>query len=63
MDRQGAKRETGRDNSVLLSFIKNEMQKMIQSTGFELLEMNDRSSYAFDTFVVLAKKQSDYGNV
>jgi SAM-dependent methyltransferase len=56
IDGNGDKKEIGRDNSVLRSFTKREMEEMITGSGFELLEMNERPSYAFDTFVVTAKK-------
>jgi SAM-dependent methyltransferase len=46
----------GEDKSTIRSFTKDEMVLFLRLTGFELKEIIDRPSYAFDTFVVVAKK-------
>jgi SAM-dependent methyltransferase len=62
IDEQGTKKEIGCDDTTLRSFTKKEIEEMLRVAGFELLQLDDRPSYAFDTFVVTAKK-TGYGNV
>jgi SAM-dependent methyltransferase len=50
--------ELGRDNSIIRAFTKKEINQMLVKSGFNLLEANDRASYAFDTFVIVAQKNS-----
>lgn len=44
------------DKSVVRAFTKNEWELFLDLNNFELLEFIDRKSYAFDTYVVVAKK-------
>ena len=44
------------DKSVVRAFTKNEWELFLYLNNFELIEVIDRKSYAFDTFVVVAKK-------
>ncbi|CAN5687683.1 hypothetical protein BH10BAC2_BH10BAC2_04000 [soil metagenome] len=46
----------GEDNSTIRAFSKDEIGLLLQLTGFTVKEIIDRPSYAFDTFVVVAKK-------
>jgi hypothetical protein len=46
----------GEDDSVLRTFNKQEMTLFLQQTGFEVKEIIDRPSYAFDTFVIVSRK-------
>ncbi|HEX7906050.1 MAG TPA: class I SAM-dependent methyltransferase [Chitinophagaceae bacterium] len=62
-DEKGNSKELGKDNSVIRAFTKDEISLMLKLSGFNILEIENRSSYAFDTFVVVAQKIIDYGNV
>lgn len=44
------------DDSEVRAFTKNEWELFLHLNNFELLEFIDRKSYAFDTYVVVAKK-------
>lgn len=44
------------DKSVVRAFTKNEWELFLQLNNFELIEFIDRKSYAFDTYVVVARK-------
>jgi len=44
------------DKSVVRAFTKNEWELFLYLNDFTLLEFIDRKSYAFDTYVVVAKK-------
>lgn len=44
------------DKSVVRAFTKNEWELFLQLNNFKLIEFIDRKSYAFDTYVVVAKK-------
>lgn len=46
----------GEDHSTIRAFTKEDIAIFLQQTGFELLKMIDRKTYAFDTYVVVAKK-------
>ncbi|MBI2729814.1 MAG: class I SAM-dependent methyltransferase [Sphingobacteriales bacterium] len=50
------KESIGMDNSTIRTFTKDEMQLFLKLAGFTILEINNRASYAFDTFVVVAQK-------
>ncbi len=50
--------EIGKDNSTIRSFTQNEMVLFLTITGFKVLEIIERPSYAFDTFVIVAQKIS-----
>lgn len=43
------------DNSTIRSFMKDEIQLFLEINGFEILEFIDRATYAFPTFVAVAK--------
>lgn len=45
----------GSDDSTIRAFTVNEIELFLRITGFEIMEIIDRPSYAFDTFVVVAK--------
>lgn len=55
-DQQGKLQETGIDNSVLRSFTKSGMCLFLEHCNFTVKEIEDRPSYAFDTFVIVAQK-------
>jgi SAM-dependent methyltransferase len=44
------------DKSVVRAFTKNEWELFLELNNFKLIEFIDRKSYAFDTYVVVAKK-------
>ncbi|WP_445748477.1 class I SAM-dependent DNA methyltransferase [Polaribacter sp.] len=44
------------DDSEVRAFTKNEWELFLHLNNFELIEFIDRKSYAFDTYVVVAKK-------
>lgn len=46
----------GTDKSIFRVFTTTEITKQLKLNGFEVLELIDRKSYAFDTFVVIAQK-------
>ncbi len=45
------------DQSVLRVFTLNEIQLFLYRSGFEILETIDRKTYAYDTFVIVARKK------
>ena len=45
-----------KDSSEVRAFTKNEWELFLHLNNFELLEFIDRKSYAFDTYVIVAKK-------
>ncbi len=54
-DRGGELKMIGEDNSTIRAFTKDEISLFLHLTGFEVKEIRDRQSYAFDTFVVTAQ--------
>jgi len=46
------------DQSIVRAFTKNEWELFLHLNNFELIEFIDRKSYAFDTYVVVAKKNN-----
>lgn len=48
--------ELGKDDSVIRTFTKEELFIFLTLAGFEVLHCVPRPSYAFDTFVITAKK-------
>ncbi|OYX84642.1 MAG: SAM-dependent methyltransferase [Flavobacteriales bacterium 32-34-25] len=46
------------DYSTVRVFTLNEMQLFLYLNHFEIIEIIDRKTYAFDTFVIIAKKKS-----
>jgi SAM-dependent methyltransferase len=59
----GKRAESGRDSSIIRAFTKKEINELLVESGFTLLETNNRASYAFDTFVIVAQKNPEDGNV
>jgi SAM-dependent methyltransferase len=55
-DENGNTKELGKDNSIIRAFTKDEISLMLRISGFTVLELEERPSYAFDTFVVVAQK-------
>tara|TARA_R110002167_G_scaffold54785_31_gene156123 strand:+ start:1189 stop:1944 length:756 start_codon:yes stop_codon:yes gene_type:complete len=55
-DQGGGKRLLGQDSVVFRIFCEAEVRAMLGSNGFEVLEVLERKTYAFDTFVIVAKK-------
>ncbi|MFS4447761.1 class I SAM-dependent DNA methyltransferase [Maribacter sp. 2307UL18-2] len=47
----------GQDQVIFKAFTQNEMEALLTQTGYEVIHMEDRPSYAFDTFVVHAQKK------
>ena len=58
-----ALQKIGEDNSTIRSFTKEEMCLFLERCNFTVQEIEDRISYAFDTFVIVAQKNNEYGNV
>ncbi|MFK7937524.1 MAG: class I SAM-dependent methyltransferase [Saprospiraceae bacterium] len=55
--KEGEKRiALGKDDSVVRTFMVNEMQLFLELNGFEVKEMISRKTYAFPTYVVVAEK-------
>jgi ubiquinone/menaquinone biosynthesis C-methylase UbiE len=52
----------GEDHSEIRAFTKDEIQIFLELTGFEVNQLIDRASYAFDTFVVVAQKKQNQIN-
>ncbi len=48
----------GEDNSMLRTFTIDEIGLFLSLTGFRMLEIIERPSYAFDTFVIIAQKNT-----
>ena len=46
----------GEDFSTIRTFTKDEIKLFLNLTGFSVIEIIDRSSYSFDTFVIVATK-------
>ncbi|SDB39290.1 Methyltransferase domain-containing protein [Flavobacteriaceae bacterium MAR_2010_188] len=44
------------DDSTVRAFTREEWKLLLNLNGFEVLEVIDRKSYAFDTYVIVAKK-------
>lgn len=53
----GEYEEIGQNSEVIRCFTKNEIELFVHINGFELLEFIDRKTYAFPTYVVVAKKK------
>jgi len=50
--------EIGQDNSIIRTFTANEMELFLSINGFKLLELRERKSYAFPTYVIVAEKSN-----
>ena len=55
----GKKLNIAEDNSTVRAFTKEEWSLLLEISGFEVKECLDRKSYAFDTYVIIAKKITD----
>lgn len=55
-DNQGQYNKIGEDHSVIRCFDQEHLSDMLQQCGFDVLKVEQRSSYAFDTFVITAQK-------
>nr|WP_246615824.1 class I SAM-dependent methyltransferase [Aquimarina litoralis] len=49
--------EIGKDNSTVRTFTKNEIELFLILNGFEVIEIIKKESYAFPTYVVVARKK------
>lgn len=49
-------KEIGRDDSIIRTFTRDEIQLFLSINGFQVLEFIERASYAFPTYVVVAEK-------
>jgi len=54
--KNSAKIQLTTDQSTVRAFTRNEWELLLALNNFELLEFIDKKSYAFDTYVVVAKK-------
>lgn len=54
-EKDGAAHAIGEDHSTIRSFTRDEICLYLQLTGFEVLQCIDRPSYAFETYVVVAR--------
>jgi SAM-dependent methyltransferase len=57
-DDNGKLNRLGEDNSTIRAFCKDEMILFLQLAGFQVKEIIPRTTYAFDTFVMVAEKRS-----
>jgi SAM-dependent methyltransferase len=58
--KKGAKEILADDFSTLRIFTLNEIQLFLYLNGFEILKTIDRKTYAYDTYVIVAKKKPEY---
>lgn len=49
--------EIGKDTEIARAFTKNEMELFLGINGFEILDIIDRKTYAFPTYVFVAEKK------
>ena len=54
-EQPGAPVPIGEDNSTIRTFTREEIELFLILTGFEVLDCIDRSTYAFDTYVIVAR--------
>jgi ubiquinone/menaquinone biosynthesis C-methylase UbiE len=54
---RGTMSKLGEDNSTIRTFTKEDMALFLKLSGFEVVEVIDRPSYAFETFVMVATKK------
>lgn len=57
-DEKGELQKIGYDNSSFRVFTKNDMTLFLELCDFTVKKIEDRPSYAFDTFVIVAQKNS-----
>ena len=53
---KGVTKKITEDTSTVRAFMKNEWELFLKLSNFKLLEIIDRKSYAFDTYVIVAQK-------
>lgn len=53
----GSLTKIGEDQSTIRAFKKNEMENFLEDAGFKVDEIIPRPSYAFETFVIVARKK------
>jgi hypothetical protein len=56
--KNGCKEILADDFSILRVFTLNEIQLFLYLNGFEILKTIDRKTYAYDTYVIVAKKKN-----
>jgi ubiquinone/menaquinone biosynthesis C-methylase UbiE len=56
--KNGEKKIIAEDFSTVRVFTLNEMQLFLYLNGFEIIKTIDRKTYAYDTYVIVAKKKS-----
>lgn len=54
---QEAEVKLGQDHVIFKTFTQEEIRKLLNESGFRIIGMENRPSYAFDTFVVHAQKE------
>ena len=55
-DEKGRLNKIAEDNSTLRCFTKDDLSLLLELCNFRVAEIEDRPSYAFDTFVMIAQK-------
>jgi len=54
---EGTFEDIGRDKAVVRPFTKNELEIFLQINNFNILEITNRTTYYFPTFVIVAQKK------
>lgn len=57
-DKKGGMNKIAEDNSTVRCFTKDDLCLFLELCNFKVLDIEDRPSYAFDTFVIVAQKNS-----
>lgn len=57
-DKKGGLKKIAEDNSTVRCFTKDDLCLLLELCNFSVKEIEDRPSYAFDTFVIVAQKNS-----
>lgn len=60
---KGKLKKIAEDNSTVRCFTKDDLCLFLELCNFRVKEIEERPSYAFDTFVIVAQKITEYGNV
>jgi SAM-dependent methyltransferase len=58
-EENSAWKKIGEDQSTIRAFTRDEIHLFLKLTGFEVTEVIERSSYAFDTLVIVAMKRQE----
>ena len=56
LNEDNSKVPLGNDSSLFRVFGKSEITSYLEERGFKVLKLQNRPSYAFDTFVVIAQR-------